>query len=775
MFCVKVLVLLILHMAFSKHVWHVYVDLELYLAIGVRFDGINLISAIKQAFDVDINCPNIRADQETSDSISFPCAYLHSVIPANYDAQPPRIWTIMSPSVFWIELTIITLELPLSGPQCTYGHVAFLNLIGEPPDVKYCGRRPRQILYASSKLTIEQYFLLLSSELRISLEYQYVTKYPFAIRQRLPYVINSYIQKDCENAYNCETFMRVLQLGDIPYHKIYDSGIVRYHVLYIPRDVNEKLVNVLLKAGECNYIIYNGPGIYAPIKASSSTHGPVYSMAFDHQVFMELWGALDKCQNTSIDHRRDRNWWFDSQHNHITLQNGRSEPTACSGTNYHLKDGNYEFHTLSSDEINTWCRLLVKFKAGWTIAMEIEFNGANNFLQCTGNSTCQFGGVFISDTMSANDIRKRSVYSFCESVSVQPETINTILTTKIYIRFYAGYSAGKVKLRVMTTDVLPLSLNLVPGRCALSFICAGNTVHIWKDNSYVIDEFGEIQDKTKYVFFDTVPFWYAYLVDETTYVKDFHVRITSGARDNSVMLGLVHFLLSLQCSGRSICETECSIGASMLQENTIIDEYRYKGSVDIDKYVVYARIISLSIKVQNVTDVQLKVSFEKIQTCNITGTSQYAQQLPNNDCNIIKVKQSLGYAHFLTQITQDLSIGLNPECPVKECVNINVKLISLISFPYGEVYEWENTALEHVPIKLQSRYYAAVFLAWTHVHSEQCSASYNSILQLCDVWVNVEAQIRFDELPKYNNIIKRPEGILENFLPHANQLHFYKT
>ena len=311
--------------------------MELHQSIGLKFDRINLISAIKQAFNANINYPSIPGEQATSDSISFPCAYLHNAIPPSYDAQPLRIWTITSPSVFWIELTIITLELPLGGPKCMYGHVAFLNLIGEPPDVKYCGRRPQQVLYASPKLRIEQYILLLKSELRFSFKYQYVPKYPFTIHQRLPYVINSYIHhfcKDSLNNHDCQVFTRILQLGDIPYHRVYDSGIVHYHVLYIPRDVNEKLIHIILHAGECNYILYNGPGIYAPIKAGSSTHGPIYSVAFDHQFFIEFWGAVDKCQNTSIDHRRDNRWKFTSLHQDIILQNGRSEPIICSGANY---------------------------------------------------------------------------------------------------------------------------------------------------------------------------------------------------------------------------------------------------------------------------------------------------------------------------------------------------------------------------------------------------------------------------------------------------------
>ena len=723
MFFVKVLVLLLLNRVVSKHLWHVHVDFELHQAIGVNFDGKNLISAIKQVSDANINCPTIFEDHAASDSISFPCAYLQNIIPASYDAHPLRIWTITSPRVFWIELTIITLELPLSGPQCTYGYVAFLNLIGDPPEVKYCGRRHRQVLYASSKLTIKQYVLMLSSDLMLSLKYQRVIKHPFTVYQRLPFVINSYINKGCtENRiHDCELTMiamKVLQLGDIPYHTVYNSGIVRYHVLYIPRDINEKIVYIIVHGGECDYIIYNGPGIYAPIKASSATHGPMYFMAFDHQIFMEFWGAPDKCQNTSIVHRKDPVWEFSSQHDDIPLRNGRSKPVVCSGVNYHLQDGNYEFHVLSSDDYNAWCRLLVEFTAEWTIEMEMEFNGANNFLQDTGNITCQFGGVFIFDMQSSKNWAERYLHSFCESVSLKPETMNTERVSFIYIRFYAGYSAGKVKLRVMTTDVSPLSLNLVQGHCD-KLICAGNNVHIWKDNSFFMHQDGSIEEETKYMFYGNVPNLYTYLIDEPTYVQGFHVHITSGARDNSVMMGLIHFSLPLQCFGRTICETECSISASMLQENVITENYRYEGSVDIDKYVAYARLISLSIKAQHVTDIQLKVLFEKIQRCDIIGTNEYAQQLPNIDCDIIKVKQSLGYAHFLTQLSQDLSIGLNPTCPVKECVNINVRLIPLFPTLHEEQYEWKNTALEHVPIKLQLRSYGAVFLAWTQCHSVQ--------------------------------------------------------
>ena len=64
-------------------------------------------------------------------------------------------------------------------------------------------------------------------------------------------------------------------------------------------------------------------------------------------------------------------------------------------------------------------------KDDWTVSMKMEFNGANIFLQDTGNNTCQFGGVFFSDIRSIIHVRDRNLHSFCKSLSLQPETINT--------------------------------------------------------------------------------------------------------------------------------------------------------------------------------------------------------------------------------------------------------------------------------------------------------------------------------------------------------------
>ena len=78
------------------------------------------------------------------------------------------------------------------------------------------------------------------------------------------------------------------------------------------------------------------------------------------------------------------------------------------------------------------------------------------------------------------------------------------------------------------------------------------------------------------------------------------------------MLGLIHFVLSLQCSGQSICSTKCTIGSSMFADNFTQDTYIYKTSISIDEQVRYARMISLSINVTHVDEVELKIMFEKV-------------------------------------------------------------------------------------------------------------------------------------------------------------------
>ena len=184
MICVKLLILLLFHVAFSNKSWHICVDFELFKAIDMHCKITDVISAIKQVLDGHISCPYISGE---ASRINYPCATIRSVVPASYDALPDQIWTTTCPSVLWIELSIITLEAPVSGPYCTDGHVDFLNLIGQPPDVKYCGRRPQEQLYASSKLTIIQHVQMLRSELKLILMYQYISRPPFTVNHSLSF------------------------------------------------------------------------------------------------------------------------------------------------------------------------------------------------------------------------------------------------------------------------------------------------------------------------------------------------------------------------------------------------------------------------------------------------------------------------------------------------------------------------------------------------------------------------------------------------------------
>ena len=398
---------------------------------------------------------------------------------------------------------------------------------------------------------------------------------------------------------------------------------------------------------------------------------------------------------------------------------------------------------------------------------EIDFSGPNNLLLEDGNISCQFGGVYFMITSRRKALSELSV-SFCETIFLQSDRLNTHYTDDIYIRFYAGYSSGSVKIKIRKFDFDPLSLNLNKRICVAN-MCAGSDVHVWKENRYNMAQDGDILDKTKYVFFDTVPIWHPYFVEEPLYVPHVQVHITAGGRDHSVMMGLVHFVLSLQCAEDSTCHTEYNISAGMLQENVTSETYQHVGSVHIDKLVVYARLISVSVSVLNVNVIQLKVLFEELQHCNYNAPNKYAQQIRNNGCSIIKVKQSLGNAHFLPQLSQDFSIGLDPACPVKECISINVKLAPSVSTLYGQ-YEWKGTVLEYIPVKLGS--YGAVSLAWTY--STQCPIDYQFTHHVCDIWVTVEAQRYLDYYHKYQFVLIGPEYLSVTFLPLHDQLHFYR-
>ena len=235
------------------------------------------------------------------------------------------------------------------------------------------------------------------------------------------------------------------------------------------------------------------------------------------------------------------------------------------------------------------------------------------------------------------------------------------------------------------------------------------------------------------------------MITEPLDVQHVYINIKVGAVNNIHPLGLIHFVFSLVCSGLNICTTECTISAGILPQNITQDVHHHKGSVDIDKHMAYTRFVVLTINVSHLDGVFLWVMFEKVQHCNYNEPGQHAQQL-NNQCNLIKVKHSLGYTQFLSQVGQILIIGLNPECPVKQCTDMNVKVTSIISHEQVNLYEWKNTALEHVPVKVTYPGYGTVSLTWTY--SRTCPDNGHFIHKLCDIWI----QLKHDDIITFQHL-----------------------
>ena len=719
MFFFKIYLLLLFHAALSNKVWHVYVDFELSKVIELQYSMTNMISAIIQTSG--ISCPYIT--QDTAQTISFPCAFLQSVIPVTDDAQPDHAWTVTCPQVLWIELNIITLDLPLSGPQCTDGYVAFLNLLGEPPDVKYCGRKPREILYAQSRLTITIHIQRLRSEVMIDLKYQYTTKQLRIIHQRMPYSIMYSKYFDAE--------IKSILLMEIPYHSLGMTGTVKYHVMCIPDEVQEFLLKVTIDAEKCNYIVYDGPGIDSPQIGNSSTLGMTYSVLTDHPMFFEYWGSMELCQFVTVQYIEFKKHVGDVQtfYSYTILQGfENNEPIQCSNASYRLINGHGEFHVQSSEEHNVWCPILFHNEYDlWNFALEMDFYGPNILFQDAGRSTCQFGGVYFH--------RNENARAICEPLSLQRDNYYTYGITAIYIRFYTGYSSGRVKLKILKTPFPYSSLNKYMGMECYIGSCAGSNMQIWHSNSIGYNVDGSIHEETKYIFHDIYPEKYKYFIDEPLNGKHFHIHISAGKEDGTVMLGLVHFVLFLQCSGHSICSTQCVIGFSTFSPNFTQSTYIYEQSVAIDEHIEYTRLIDVSIDVSDLDDVELKIILEKVQHCDDNVPDVHAQQLAFDECDFITLKNTVGYATFFTQILQGLTIGLDPACPVKECVDINVKATPLCAC--SPPFEWKNTALEHVPIIVNTSY-AITSLTWTQ--SAQCSADFHSVQHLCDIWMQVDVR-----------------------------------
>ena len=182
--------------------------------------------------------------------------------------------------------------------------------------------------------------------------YQYITKLPYTIHQRLPFVINGYKTGIlCSDPYECQDHRIELLLDDVSYHRMFYSGLMQYNVLFIPNYINDQHIHVTINAWECNYILYNGPGIHSPLQASSSTHGPVYITEFNHHFYLDFWGTLEKCQNVSIQYLQDEGSHFKVTHT-TDIYQATSEPIICSNISYSISDRDYEIHVYSSNKYN---------------------------------------------------------------------------------------------------------------------------------------------------------------------------------------------------------------------------------------------------------------------------------------------------------------------------------------------------------------------------------------------------------------------------------------
>ena len=98
----------------------------------------------------------------------------------------------------------------------------------------------------------------------------------------------------------------------------------------------------------------------------------------------------------------------------------------------------------------------------------------------------------------------------------------------------------------------PSSLNWKDGGCYDSK--CDYIQHMWNEKEFNVNVDDSISEETKYGFYDSTPACHNYFI-EACHVEHISVKMTVGRTDGDLMLGLLRFVLSLQCAGRSICST----------------------------------------------------------------------------------------------------------------------------------------------------------------------------------------------------------------------------
>ena len=352
MLFVKLLCCLLLRAVLCREGWFVYVDVALKQALHNH--GTNLLQVLQAIRHEDISCTAISMTEEPDvkvSSLTSPCGTMDAVIIQAYKEQAQWTWIITSPSVFWIELRINKLELLFSGAQCTYGYVEFLNLLSAPSDVRFCGKRPQQTLYAAHRLTIVLNISKLIPELVLSLSYQFVSRQNFYFGHRISYVLFNDDSQFCclsEDCFDEISPSCYLPIQGMPYHILWKSGIVKYNILYMAMFMYGMVNMLAIKGNSCDYIVYDGPGKLSPVVTDPSQIVSRLSRTIFHtQAYVELWGSWS-CEGMNI------SLWEDFMQNMISLENIFYRPPVCSKVKLKRGDKRYryrqEYHDYSKYE-----------------------------------------------------------------------------------------------------------------------------------------------------------------------------------------------------------------------------------------------------------------------------------------------------------------------------------------------------------------------------------------------------------------------------------------
>ena len=301
----------------------------------------------------------------------------------------------------------------------------------------------------------------------------------YKICQRIPYIIGGY-----NDSWLYIGGIPRLLLMEIPYHSIDMTDTVQYQILCIPNGLRDTTLQVDIHALECNYVVYDGPGIYSPQIGSSSANGSRYlSRQFAHTMYIEFYGSMKLCQSVRIEYS-DQSDSYDlvdvtgeqTLHPYTKLHGENDIPIHCSNSIYVLENAYGEFHVQSSEAHNVWCRIYFQFNHRWNFIFEMDFDGPNIKFQDIGEPSCQFGDLYVLGY-------SRKSHAYCETISARQHNYNTRNIFALSIRFYSGYSSGRVKLKIFKTAFERILFHWDESKC-LNEICDDNR-RIW--DQYAVD------------------------------------------------------------------------------------------------------------------------------------------------------------------------------------------------------------------------------------------------------------------------------------------------